>query len=235
MDAFNALRADNVENLKKDLAIAKHSEKAAMKNAVDQEGGIAGIPKLAAKQLKEQQAETAVPPHRKPATKSDVKAFHKAMDKADAIKSQKEKMGDYKKVLRYVKLDKKCLSGAPNMAVADAQLAEIRAYFNGKGGTSLCHLTFVQTIDTVERLADGFGVLPQFGLRNGFARHLALALAEDPHLYDTELEEMRIELGGFESSWWMRLAANTLQHWRQYSAGVATTVVANNPIDVQQQ
>lgn len=215
MNEFDALRAGNVDNLKKELAVQKHSEKNAMKEATQGEGGMSGLPKLAQKQLKE--LATAGP--KRPATKSDVKAFHRAIDAAEGNKSRNAKLADYKKVVQYVKLDKKCLSGAPNLDHADAQLAEIRSYFSGKGGVSMCHMMFVQGVRVVELAGSALGILEQFGLSPGFANHLMQALAVDPTLYNTELEEMRIELGGFEAGWKWRLASKTGQHWAEYSAG----------------
>jgi hypothetical protein len=211
--AFSTLRKGNVAKLETSLAVEKHAKKSALKDAVNgEEGGNLDIPKAAKKAL--------AAPHKQPPSKSDVKAFHQAIDKSKEEKAKKENMGNYKKVLRYVKLDKKCLSSAPSIAHADQQLAECRSYFNGKGGVSMCHLTFIQMVGMFEKFAEAWDVLPMFQLTPGFTAHLAASLAADPTLYDTELQEMLIEFGGFESVWWMRLGANTLAHWRQFSAGV---------------
>jgi len=213
---FDALRTGNVDKLEKDLAISKHQKKSALKDAINgvENGTGMNLPKAAAKEA----------PGKKPATKEDVKAFHKAIDAAAAKKDKNAKMNDYKKVLRYVKLDKKCLAGAPSLEHADIQLAEIRSYMSGKGGVSMCQLTFVQLVSAFEKLGQAWDILPMLGLRPGFAPVLMEALAKDPTLYDPELQEMLIELGGFESAWWMRLGAKTLQHWRQYSFGALEDV-----------
>lgn len=203
---FDSLRVGKVEQLEKQEAVAKHQKKTAIKDA------ISGAEMPGPAKLKE-------PPGKKAATKEDIKIFHKALDSANVQKERKAKMSDYKKVLAYVKLDKKCLSGVPSLDHADVQLSEIRSYMSGKGGVSMCQLTFVQVVSAIERLAIATDVLPMLDLRPGFSPVLMEALANDPKLYDPELQEMLIELGGFESAWWMRLGAKTLQHWRQYSFG----------------
>jgi hypothetical protein len=217
----NSLRTENIDKLEKELHAEKYAKKSALKEA-EKGGHGANLPKLARDAANEAEQKQAAAP-KKQISRSDVKAYHKALDAAGAKKTEKQKIALIKKVQRYYKLDKKCLSSPPDPNQCDKQLLEAHAYFDARGGPVAVQATFTTIVDILERVAVNAGVLETLALEPGFSVELRDSLARDSTLYDPELQEMLIELGGLESPWYMRLGSKVYTHWQQYSASVRSS------------
>lgn len=210
---FNVLSKGNLEKLDVELAQQKADKKAALKEAI--EGPIKGVekaPKAVRKAISED-----VEPKAKAITAKDVKALHKAVDDAEAKKQIPKRMAIYQKVVAYKTKFPECLRGQPNPDRAIEQYAEINNYFSSIGSESLARITFVEGFALFEKFAYEAGLLNHLRVRPGFSPVLADVIANNPKLFEPELTQFQVEMGGFKVHWIPRLVAKVHSAWTEWS------------------